>query len=95
MNKNYKILPLCIWVCILIAEGDPVRVPEGRKVYADGKMFDISHRVTVDSSAWDSEEGLGQFLWPLSTIKNGSLANASESKCLCKLALMLMQNRWP
>ena len=30
--------------------------------------------------AWDSEDGLGQFLWLPASMKNGSLANNSEMK---------------
>lgn len=46
-------------------------------------MFDTSRRVTKDLPSWDSfKDGLGQFLFPLASIKNGSESdvNASEMK---------------
>ncbi|KAH9695404.1 cyclase-like protein 3 [Citrus sinensis] len=55
-------------------------VPERSEAHANGRMFDISHRVAKDLSSWDSKDGLGQFLFPLASIKNGSDVNASETK---------------
>lgn len=61
-----------------VAGGDltPVR----REVYGDGRIFDISHRLTPDMPTWCSEDGLGQFLSLPASMKNGSLANNSEMK---------------
>lgn len=56
------------------------RGPGTREAYANGRMFDISHRVAKDLSSWDSKDGLGRFLFPLASIKNGSDVNASEMK---------------
>lgn len=65
----------------LAADGNPVPAPAvHREVYADGRMFDISHRVTKELPSWDSKDGLGQFLFSLASIKNGSVVNASEMK---------------
>ncbi|KAK1559356.1 hypothetical protein Q3G72_013584 [Acer saccharum] len=58
----------------------PVPPAEHREVYADGRLFDITHKVSKDTPTWDSKEGLGQFLSPLASIKNGSAVNAAEVK---------------
>lgn len=55
-------------------------VPERREVYGDGRIFDITHRYTPDMPSWDSDDGLGQFLWLASSMKNGSMYNASKMK---------------
>lgn len=58
-------------------------VPPRREVYGgDGepRIYDISHRYTAQMPVWESEEGLGQFLWLPKSMKNGSLANNSEMK---------------
>ncbi|GAU24281.1 hypothetical protein TSUD_48680 [Trifolium subterraneum] len=52
-------------------------VPPRREVYDDGKIYDISHRYVPTLPVWDSEEGLGHFLWLAYSIKNGSRANGS------------------
>ncbi|KDP47136.1 hypothetical protein JCGZ_22132 [Jatropha curcas] len=54
--------------------------PIRREVYADGRIFDITHRYTSSMPSWGSENGLGQFLWLPASMKNGSLANNSEMK---------------
>lgn len=56
----------------------PVPPAVRREVYANGRLFDISHRVTKDTPSWDCMEGLGQFLWPFASIKNGSWFNAAQ-----------------
>ncbi|KAK0581585.1 hypothetical protein LWI29_015479 [Acer saccharum] len=58
----------------------PVPPAEHREVYADGRLFDITHKVSKDTPTWDSKEGLGQFLSPLASIKNGSALNMAEVK---------------
>ncbi|KAG8502019.1 hypothetical protein CXB51_000222 [Gossypium anomalum] len=55
-------------------------VPVRREVYGDGRIFDISHRYTVDMPSWGSKDGLGQFLWLPSSMKNGSRSNNSLMK---------------
>ncbi|XP_011658891.2 cyclase-like protein 2 [Cucumis sativus] len=61
-----------------LSDGDltPIR----REVYDNGRIIDISHRFTTDMPAWESDQGLGQFLWLPKSMKNGSLANNSEMK---------------
>lgn len=81
MNKILLMVIRCTRVLLttsrpLAADG----VPERSEAYASGRMFDISHRVAKDLSSWDSKDGLGQFLFPLASIKNGSDVNASETK---------------
>ncbi|CAN0846344.1 Cyclase-like protein 2 [Linum grandiflorum] len=55
-------------------------IPIRREVYGDGKIFDITHRYTEDLPVWESDDGLGQFLWLPKSMKNGSQANNSEMK---------------
>ncbi|KAM7482474.1 hypothetical protein LguiB_007057 [Lonicera macranthoides] len=55
-------------------------VPVRREVYDNGRIFDISHQYHPNMPSWDSEDGLGQFLWLPASMKNGSLANNSEMK---------------
>ncbi|KAK3017067.1 hypothetical protein RJ639_006998 [Escallonia herrerae] len=55
-------------------------VPVRREVYDVGRIFDISHRYNPNMPSWESEDGLGQFLWLPKSMKNGSLANNSEMK---------------
>lgn len=58
---------------------DPL-IPPRREVYGNGRIFDISHRYTPDMPAFESVDGVGQFLWLPYSMKNGSLANNSEMK---------------
>lgn len=55
-------------------------IPVRREVYGNGRIFDITHRLTPDMPSWGLEDGLGQFLWLPKSMKNGSLANNSEMK---------------
>lgn len=50
------------------------------RVYGNGRIVDITHRITPDLPSFDSKESLGQFLWLLLSMKNGSIANFSEIK---------------
>ncbi|XP_057963991.1 cyclase-like protein 2 isoform X2 [Malania oleifera] len=83
-----SLLPLQVLLCVellalasfSLASGDGDLVPERREVYDNGRIFDISHRITPDLSYWLYEDGLGQFLWLQKSMKNGSLANISEMK---------------
>lgn len=55
--------------------------PARREVYGGGRIFDISHRITVDLPSYDTEDGrLGQFLKLPVSMKNGSFCNISEMK---------------
>ncbi|KAJ1402902.1 hypothetical protein SESBI_27739 [Sesbania bispinosa] len=60
--------------------GDDNLVPPRREVYDNGRIFDISHRYHPDMPEWESNDGIGQFLWLPKSMKNGSLANNSEMK---------------
>ncbi|KAH0767228.1 hypothetical protein KY290_003127 [Solanum tuberosum] len=55
-------------------------IPVRHEVYGNGRIFDITHRLTPDMPSWGLEDGLGQFLWLPNSMKNGSLANNSEMK---------------
>lgn len=59
---------------------DEKLVPIRREVYGNGRIFDISHRYNADMPSWESNDGIGQFLWLPKSMKNGSLANNSEMK---------------
>lgn len=88
MSKHHPFLQLCAWVLTLTtiiggssgatANGSPV--PKRREVYGNGKIYDITHRYMKDMPSWESKKGIGQFLWLIDSIKNGSLANGSEMK---------------
>ncbi|KAL6213362.1 hypothetical protein ACLB2K_012809 [Fragaria x ananassa] len=56
-------------------------IPPRREVYSNGRIFDITHRITTATPSYDSPDGvLGQFLWLPHSMKNGSLANMSVFK---------------
>ncbi|KAJ4716257.1 Kynurenine formamidase [Melia azedarach] len=63
--------------CSLANEVPP---PIRREVYADGRIYDISHRITTQMPAFGKVEGIGQYLWLPVSIKNGSRSNNSEMK---------------
>ncbi|KAH7832848.1 hypothetical protein Vadar_000590 [Vaccinium darrowii] len=54
-------------------------VPVRREVYGNGKIFDITHRITSDS-LFDGSEGDGKFVWLSRSMKNGSDYNFSIMK---------------
>ncbi|RWR81412.1 kynurenine formamidase [Cinnamomum micranthum f. kanehirae] len=62
--------------CGLDGELKPLR----REEYDGGRILDISHFYREDMPTWETDEGLGQFLWLPKSMKNGSLANNSEMK---------------
>ncbi|XP_050365897.1 cyclase-like protein 2 [Argentina anserina] len=62
-----------------VSSGAPL-IPPRREVYGDGRIFDISHRFSPDMPAFESADGVGQFLWLPKSMKNGSIANNSEMK---------------
>ncbi|XP_020597517.1 uncharacterized protein LOC110037260 [Phalaenopsis equestris] len=51
---------------------------ERREEYDGGRIIDISHYYREDMPAWESADGVGQFLRLLQSMDNGSLANNSE-----------------
>ncbi|KAI4375970.1 hypothetical protein MLD38_013777 [Melastoma candidum] len=59
---------------------DRMIMPVRREVYDEGRIYDISHRITREMPSWESTEGLGNFLWLAGSMKNGSLYNGSEMK---------------
>ncbi|XVF45078.1 hypothetical protein PTKIN_Ptkin02bG0176800 [Pterospermum kingtungense] len=63
-----------------LSGGDENPIPIRREVYGSGRIFDISHRYTADMPSWESEDGIGQFLWLTKSMKNGSRANNSGMK---------------
>uniref|UniRef100_A0A7N2MY89 Uncharacterized protein n=1 Tax=Quercus lobata TaxID=97700 RepID=A0A7N2MY89_QUELO len=82
----------CTWVLTVSATSDAypsvsdcgvvdeVVVPVRREVHGEGKIFDISHRYREDMPSFQSDDGLGQFLWLRLSMKNGSIVNVSELK---------------
>ncbi|CAN4112160.1 unnamed protein product [Withania somnifera] len=52
--------------------------PLRREVYEYGQIFDITHQFNRNTPVGDSDEGIGQFLTLLSSMKNGSDYNFSE-----------------
>lgn len=54
-------------------------VPVRREVYGNGRIFDITHRITSDS-LFDGSEGDGKFVWLSRSMKNGSDYNFSIMK---------------
>ncbi|KAL5788243.1 hypothetical protein ACOSP7_005192 [Xanthoceras sorbifolium] len=60
-------LPILNCSCSLSDELKPLR----REVYGNGRIFDITHRYTAGAA------GLGDFLWLVQSMKNGSLYNFS------------------
>lgn len=75
----YPIIPGTSDTCVFASLFDDLK-PVRREVYGDGRIIDITHRYTTDMPSWGSENGLGQFLWLPSSMKNGSLANNSQMK---------------
>ncbi|KAL6208752.1 hypothetical protein ACLB2K_019697 [Fragaria x ananassa] len=64
-----------------VSAGAPTAlIPPRREVYGNGRIFDISHRYSPDMPAFDSVDGVGQFMWLPNSMKNGSIANNSEMK---------------
>ncbi|GAB2291698.1 Cyclase-like protein 2 [Dionaea muscipula] len=57
-------------------------LPQRREVYGNGRIYDISHRYTPNMPAFDSADGIGQFLRLDTSMKNGSFANISEMKLI-------------
>ncbi|KAM0933946.1 putative arylformamidase [Dioscorea sansibarensis] len=64
--------------CSTFANAD--LVPIRREEYDGGRILDISHAYREDMPAFASDDGVGQFLWLPTSMKNGSFANISEMK---------------
>ncbi|KAG5074897.1 hypothetical protein JHK84_056128 [Glycine max] len=75
-----SVLACAFAAVIWAANGDDNLVPPRREVYGNGRIFDISHRYQPEMPEWESNDGIGQFLWLPKSMKNGSLANNSEMK---------------
>ncbi|KFK30054.1 hypothetical protein AALP_AA7G210900 [Arabis alpina] len=73
---------LILAVSLLAVSGTPTDElkPIRREVYEGGKIFDISHRYTPEMPAWESTQGMVNFLRLAASMKNGSVANVSEMK---------------
>ncbi|KAJ6804034.1 uncharacterized protein M6B38_336020 [Iris pallida] len=65
--------------CDLSAAAGGLR-PDRREEYDGGRILDITHFYHRDMPSWESDEGVGQFLWLPKSMKNGSLANNSEMR---------------
>ncbi|OMO63289.1 putative cyclase protein [Corchorus olitorius] len=82
----------CLPLRLLGAEGSPIvlkfEILSGLDIifssaalaYGKGKIFDITHKITSDLPIFNSKNGLGKFIWLVSSIKNGSMANESQFK---------------
>lgn len=79
-STAYPTVPGTVNTGFSVADGDEALFPTRREVYGGGRIFDISHRYTTDMPAFESDDGIGQFLWLPKSMKNGSLANNSEMK---------------
>ncbi|KAK1292448.1 hypothetical protein QJS10_CPB17g02268 [Acorus calamus] len=55
-------------------------IPVRREEYDGGRILDITHRYREDMPSWESDEGIGRFLWLPKSMKNGSIANNSVMK---------------
>ncbi|KAG4984452.1 hypothetical protein JHK87_029201 [Glycine soja] len=75
-----SVLAFAFAAAIWAANGNDNLVPPRREVYGNGRIFDISHRYQPQMPEWESNNGIGQFLWLPKSMKNGSLANNSEMK---------------
>ena len=81
-TMNKLLLLLCVGMLTLsILSSATVSILSSAVVaYGNGKIFDITHKITSELPTFDSKNGLGQFIRLVSSIKNGSLANVSEFK---------------
>jgi hypothetical protein len=80
MKYQAAVLSLVVAICTSAVIGDDNLIPPRREVYNNGKIFDITHRYQPDMPAFESSDGIGQFLWLPKSMKNGSIANNSEMK---------------
>ncbi|KAL6494697.1 Cyclase-like protein 2 [Orobanche gracilis] len=68
------------WSATTTAAATDDLIPVRRESYGGGRIIDISHRYHSDMPSWESEDGVGHFLWLAKSMKNGSNANNSEMK---------------
>ncbi|XP_074275529.1 cyclase-like protein 2 isoform X2 [Silene latifolia] len=55
--------------------------PERRETYGvGGRIMDISHRISPYLPSFNTDKGLGEFVWLVESQKNGSICNVSEFK---------------
>ncbi|KAD2804166.1 hypothetical protein E3N88_37543 [Mikania micrantha] len=56
-------------------------ISQRREVYGNGKIYDITHRITSGAPSWSSEDGIGdEYLKLYESMKNGSDYNFSVIK---------------
>ncbi|KAK9044285.1 hypothetical protein V6N11_072598 [Hibiscus sabdariffa] len=72
MNNNKSLLQFCGRVLLTVS------IVSGATLDGNGKIFDITHKISSESPIFDSKKGLGHFIWLVSSIKNGSKENASK-----------------
>ncbi|KAL4301885.1 hypothetical protein GQ457_10G020630 [Hibiscus cannabinus] len=72
MNNNKSLLQFCVRVLLTVS------IVSGATLDGNGKIFDITHKISSESPIFDSKKGLGHFIWLVSSIKNGSKENASK-----------------
>ncbi|KAJ4716264.1 kynurenine formamidase-like [Melia azedarach] len=59
--------------------GGRTRKPLRQEVYGNGRVYDISHRISNEMPTYvDHAGGVGKFLWLTESMKNGSISNLSE-----------------
>ncbi|KAM7251037.1 hypothetical protein ACFE04_022920 [Oxalis oulophora] len=76
------LLVLLVLVLTFNALSVDAKVPRAvsREVYDNGKIYDITHKITSKLPSWDSKNGTGSYIWLTSSIKNGSHDNGSVFK---------------
>nr|XP_043627419.1 cyclase-like protein 2 isoform X3 [Erigeron canadensis] len=47
-------------------------IPPRREVYGNGRIYDITHRISPETRKWNSDEGVGMYLTLEASMKNGS-----------------------
>ncbi|XP_050209966.1 cyclase-like protein 2 [Mercurialis annua] len=78
MHSHQMIILYLLTLAVRRISGVPI--PVRREVYDNGNIFDITHRVNPDMPSWDSKKGIGEYIWLVASMKNGSSVNASEMK---------------
>ncbi|KAJ4830718.1 hypothetical protein Tsubulata_015587, partial [Turnera subulata] len=76
MVRGAQILLLCSAV-LTLATCTLAGIPKARtrEVYGNGRIFDITHEVNPNMPAFESKDGVGQFMRLVNSIKNGSRWN--------------------
>ncbi|KAL4319563.1 hypothetical protein GQ457_18G016280 [Hibiscus cannabinus] len=78
MNNNTLLPLLC--GCVLLTLSILSSAAAAGYGAGNAKIFDITHKITSQLPTFNSTNGLGHFIWLVSSIRNGSLDNASEFK---------------